>query len=142
MNNFRIEDIYVNSYIYISIYIYIYIKAPKPPMEGPVSRALAVIWPGGLGKPLVQYINKYIYSFWDYITIYSLTKRSLKGFLLNVLMAGRCEPPRLVPPGASPLVPPSKYPKSKVPPKFPNLPKFPPTSFKYQILNFLFKFRF
>ena len=59
----------------------------------------------------------------------SLTKRSLKGFLLNILMAGRCEPPRLVPLGASPLVPPSKFPKLKVPPKTSQIcqssPKFP-----------------
>ena len=56
---------------------------------------------------------------------YSLTKRSFKVFLLNFLMAGQCHSPRLVPPGASPLVPPSKYPKLKDPPKFPKFAKFP-----------------
>ena len=72
----------------------------------------------------------YIYILQECIYIYiyiSLPKRSFKGFLLNFLMAGQCHSPRLVPPGASPLVPPSKYPKLKVPPTF---PKFAKSSFR------------
>ena len=65
------------------------------------------------------YIYIYIYIY------YSLTKRSLKVFLLSFLKAGRCRPPRLVPPGAPPLVPPSKYPKLKVPLNFPKIAKVP-----------------
>ena len=75
-----------------------------------------------------KYIFIYIYIERErekYMLSFSLTKRSFKGFLLNVLKAGRCVPPRLVPPGASPMVPPSKYPKLKVPPIFSKFAKFP-----------------
>ena len=69
----------------------------------------------------------------------SLTKRSFKGFLLNVLKAGRCGPPRLVPPRPAHWFPRQNTANWKFPPK---VPKFAQSSFKYPILKFLLKLRF
>ena len=50
---------------------------------------------------------------------FSLTKRSFKGFLLNVLKPGRCGPPRLVPPRLAHWFPRQNIPNCTFPPKVP-----------------------
>ena len=67
----------------------------------------------------------------------SLTKRSLKGFLLNILKAGRCAPPRLVPPHPARGFPRQNTPNWKFLQSSQNFSKFLQSSFRFRFVYFL-----